>query len=74
MFTGNYNLNPHNKQVISKAIGVQDIREAIAKIKKLKSFGSDKISSPFLKFVIPFVKRSLALIFNTALNTSHIPD
>ena len=72
--TGKYNLNPHNKQFIFRPLGVHDIREAMVKIKTSKSFGSDKISSYFLKLAIPFLERSLALIFNTSLETSHFPD
>ena len=47
MVTGKCNLNPHNKQFNFKAIGVQDIREAMVNSKASKSFGSDEISSYF---------------------------
>ena len=46
----------------------------MVKIKASKSFGSDKISSYFLELAIPFIERSLALIFNTSLETSHFAD
>ena len=74
MVTGKCNLNPHNKQFNFKAIGVQDIREAMVKIKATKSFGSDKISSYFLKLAVPLIEKSLAFKFNTSLETSHFPD
>ena len=45
--TWKHNLNPHNMQFIFKAIGVQDIREAMLAFKTSKSFGSDTISSYF---------------------------
>ena len=38
--TGKCNLKPHNKQCILKAIGVQDIRETMLKMKTSKSVGS----------------------------------
>ena len=40
--TGKYNLKPHNKYFHFKTIGVQDIREAMVKIKTSNSFGSDR--------------------------------
>ena len=61
--TGKYNLNPQNKHFNFKVIVVQDIREAMVKFKTSKSYGSDKISSYFLKLAIPFIERSLAFIF-----------
>ena len=67
--TGKCNLNPHNKQFIYKAIGVQNIRKAMVKIKASQTFGSDKVSSYFLKLAIPFVERSLALILLSKLAT-----
>ena len=67
-------LNPHNKHCNFKAIGVQEIREAMVKIKESNSFGSDKISSYCLKLAISLIERSLVFIFSTSLKTSHFLD
>ena len=56
IMTKKYNLNPHNMQFNFKARGVQDIREALIKIKTSKSFGSYKISSCFSKLAIPLMR------------------
>ncbi len=50
------------------------IRDAFAKVKSAKSFGVDHISSYFLKLALPFFESSLALIFNTSIETSQFPD
>ena len=74
MVTRKYNLNPHNKYFNFKEIGVQDIKEAMVKIKTSNRSGSDKISSYFLKLAMHFIESSLAFIFNTSLEISHFPD
>ena len=53
---------------------VQDIREAIAKLTTSKSFGTDAISSYFLKMALPFLENSIAMLFNTSLETGIFPD
>ena len=53
---------------------MQEIRDAIAKTKTSKSFGSDSISCYFLKLALPFIENSLACLFNTSLETSQFPD
>ena len=63
----------HNKHFNFKAIGLQEIRESMVKIKTSKSFESDKVSSYFLKLAIPFIDRLLAFSFNTSLKTSLFP-
>ena len=39
-----------------------------------KSFGTDNISSYFLKLALPFIENSLAILFNTSIETSRFPD
>ena len=55
MLTGEYNLNPDNRRFNFRPIVVQDMREAIGKIKTSKSLGSDNISSYFLKFFLLYM-------------------
>ena len=57
-----------------KPIGLQDIREAIGKIKTSRGSGVDGISSFFLKFTLPTIENSLALIFNFSIETGVFPD
>ena len=37
-------------------------------------FGTDNISSCFLKLALPFIENSLAFLFNTSIETSMFPD
>ena len=74
MLTGEYNLNPDNRHFTFRPIVVQDIRDAIGKIKRSKSFGMDNISSYFLKLAIPYIYNALVFMFNTSLETSQFPD
>ena len=57
-----------------KALTIQDIKNAFAKIKTAKSFGTDYISSYFLKLALPFIENSLALLFNSSMEKSQCPD
>ena len=52
---------------------IQDIREAIAKFTRSKSFGTDTISSYFLKLALPFLENSIAMLFNASLETRILP-
>ena len=74
MLTGEYNLNPDNRRFNFRPIVVQDIRDAMGKIKTSKSLGSDNISSYFLKLATPYIENSLVFMFNTSLETSQFPD
>ena len=46
---------------------IQDMREAIAKLTTSKSFGTGTIS-------LQFLENSIAMLFNTSLETSNFPD
>ena len=74
MLTGEYNLNPDNRRFNFRPIVVQDIRDAMGKIKTSKSLGSDNISSYFLKLATPYIENALVFMFNTSLETSQFPD
>ena len=54
MLTGEFNLNPDNKRFSFRPIVIQDISDAMGKIKTSKSFGIDNIPSYFLKLAIPY--------------------
>ena len=74
MLTGENNLNPDNERFNFRPIVVQDIRDAMSKIKTSKSLGSDNISSYFLKLATPYIENSLVFMFDISLETSQFPD
>ena len=74
LLSGGLTERGNNFQFQFQTIGVQEIRDAIAKTKTSKSFGSDSISCYFLKLALPFIENSLACLFNTSLETSQFPD
>ena len=74
LLSGGFTERGNNIQFQFQTIGVQEIRDAIAKTKTSKSFGSDSISCYFLKLALPFIENSLACLFNTSLETSQFPD
>ena len=74
LLSGDFTERSNNVQFQFRTIGVQEIRDAIAKTKTSKSFGSDSISCYFLKLALPFIENSLACLFNTSLETSQFPD
>ena len=74
LLSGDYEVNKNQAKFSFKTIGVQEIRAAFAKVKTAKSFGTDNISSYFLKLALPFIENSLAFLFNTSIETSQFPD
>ena len=52
---------------------VQEITNAFAIVKTMKSFGTDNICSYFLKLTLPFTENSLAFLFNRSIETSRFP-
>ena len=52
-----------------RSVNVQDTRNALAKMKITKIFGNDNLSYFFLKLALPFVESSLAIMFNTSIET-----
>ena len=53
---------------------MQELRDAFATVNTAKSFGTDNISSYFLKLALPFIENSLAFLFNASIETSRFPD
>ena len=74
LLSGDYEVNKDKAEFNFKTIEVKDIRAAFAKIKTAKSFGTDNISSYFLKLALPVIENSLAALFNTPIETSQFPD
>ena len=74
LLTGEYEVNANKAKFNFKTIKVKEIRAAFAKIKTAKSFGTDNISSYFLKLALPIIENSLAFLFNTSIETSQFPD
>ena len=70
----NYEVNDKKARFYFKAITIQNIRNAFAKIKTTMSFGTDCISSYFLNLELPFIENSLALLFNSSMEKSQCPD
>ena len=74
---------PHLKKTIALFLAkystagntrVQEIRDAFATVKTAKSFGTDNISSYFLKLALPLIENWLAFLLNTSIETSRFPD
>ena len=74
LLTGDYEITNYKTIFRFRTIDVQEIRDAIANITTAKSFGTDNISSYFLKLALPFIENSLALMFTTSIETSPCPD
>ena len=74
LLTGDYEINKDKTIIKFKTIEIRDIRVAFAKIKNSTGFGADNISSYLLKIVLPFIEKSLGLMFNTSIQTSQFPD
>ena len=53
-----------------RPIMIQDTKEAVAMLTTSKSFGTDTISSYFLKLTLPSLENSIAMLFNISLETS----
>ena len=74
LLSGDYAVNQNKARFHLRTIEVQEIRDAFATVKIAKSFGTDNISSYFLKLALPFIENSLAFWFNTSIETSQFPD
>ena len=74
LLSGEYEINKDEAKFHFKTIELKDIRDAFAKVKTAKSFGTDNISSYFMKLALPYIENSLAFLFNTSIETSQFPD
>ena len=74
LLEGDYEVNKRKARFSFRTIEVQEIRDAFATVTTAKSFGTDNISSYFLKLALPFIENSLAFLFNTSIETSRFPD
>ena len=74
LLSGNFDNTNDNVKFKFRMIEVQEIRNAVSKIKSSKSFGNDNISCYFLKLALPYIENALACLFNTLLETNTFPD
>ena len=74
LLSGEYHINDKSEKFNFRPVNVQNIRDALAKAKTSKSFGNDNISYFFLKLALPYIENSLAILFNTSIQTSVFPD
>ena len=73
LLAGDSVVNKKSPRFKFKHISALDIRDAIAKLETANSFGNDTISSYFLKLALHFMETSLAIMFNTSIETSLFP-
>ena len=71
--SGKYQIKSWARNFRFRPIMIQDIRKGIAKLTTSKSFAADTISSYFLKLVLPLIENSIAMLFNTSLETNTFP-
>ena len=73
LLSSKYRIKSSAPNVRFRLIMIQDVREAISKLTTSKSFGTDTISSYFLKLALPFLANSIAMLFNISLEMSIFP-
>ena len=74
LLTGSYTINDSNSSFKVEEINGMHIRDAVSKIETLERFGTDNISSYFLKLALPFINKSLVYIFNTSMQIGVFPS
>ena len=74
LLSGDCEMNKTKAKFHFRTIEAQEIRDAFAKVKTAKSFGTDNISSYFLKLPLHFIENSIAFLFNTSIEASMFPD
>ena len=74
LLSGDYHINDKSGKFKLKPVNVEDIRDALAKAKISKTSGNDNIPYFFLKLALPYIYNSLAILFNTSIETSTFPD
>ena len=74
LLAGDYEINKPKATFHFRTIEVLEIRDAFVTVKTAKSFGTDSISSYFLKLALPFMENLLASSFNTSIEASRFPD
>ena len=66
-----HDINNKNGIFCFRTINIEEIREAVGKVKTSKGFGIDHIS---IKLTIPYIENSLTFVFNTSIGNSVFPD
>ena len=62
LLSGEYEVNKDKAKFHFKAMDLKDIRDAFSKVKTAKSFGTDNISSYFMKLASPYIENSGVLV------------
>ena len=62
LLEGDYEVNKRKARFSFRTIEVQEIGDAFATVKTAKSFGTDNISSYFLKLALPLLKLACFLV------------
>ena len=73
-FQVNMKLTSITPHAASRLLKYMKSGKHFAMAKTAKSFGTDNISSYFLKLALPFIENSLAMLFNISIGTSRFPD
>ena len=73
LLDGNYIINKGNAELHFKAIGVQDIRDAITKHKYMRNSRIDAISCCILQVALPYIEKALAYLLNASIGASTFP-
>ena len=73
LLSGAFEVNRQKLKFCFRTTEVQEIRDAFDAVKIAKSFGTDNISSYFLKFALYFIENSLAISFDIFLETNQFP-
>ena len=74
LLSGDYEINKIKADFHLKTIGVQQVRGAIAEVRITKSFRIENVSGYFMKLGLQVIENSLALFFNTSIETTKFHD
>ena len=74
LLKGQYIIIKNQSNFHFTTICIQDVSDAIAKLKTATSFGNDNISCYFLKLALPVIEKYLAFLFNSPIDTNQFPS
>lgn len=74
LLSGDQTIKAQEKRFKFRAIQEHELRDAVGRLKDATSFGNDSILTFSLKYALPYVAKSLLIIFNTSLETSKFLD
>ena len=73
LLDGNYIINKGNAELHFKAIGIQDIRDAITKHKNMRNSRIDAISCCVLQVALSYIEKAFAYLLNASIGASTFP-